>query len=351
MTISPQVFTIGTAVDLTLPAATGGEGAITYTLLPAIPGLTLDATTGALTGTPTTAAAAADHTYTAGDTDGSAAGTDEATLTIRITVNAAAAADTPPTFSVTSITAQTFTVGTAVDLTLPVATGGNAPYTYTLVQGLLAPPLPDGLTFNAVARTITGTPTTAAVAADYTYTAADADMNTAADDTVSLTISITVSEAAVVDSAPTFGSARIPAQVYTVDVPVNLTLPLPTSNIGDAPFTYDLLDSAGTVIPDLSTVIPGLTFTAAARTITGTPTAALMSTNFAYRVSDSDANMASSDTASLSFSITVNTVEADTAPTFFVDTFPELIFVVNQPIDADHPAVRLRWQRRHRLRL
>ena len=332
VTISPQVFTIGTAVDLTLPAATGGEGAITYTLLPAIPGLTLDATTGALTGTPTTAAAAADHTYTAGDTDGSAAGTDEATLTIRITVNAAAAADTPPTFSVTSITAQTFTVGTAVDLTLPVATGGNAPYTYTLVQGLLAPPLPDGLTFNAVARTITGTPTTAAVAADYTYTAADADMNTAADDTVSLTISITVSEAAVVDSAPTFGSARIPAQVYTVDVPVNLTLPLPTSNIGEAPFTYDLLDSAGAVIPDLSTVIPGLTFTAAARTITGTPTGALVSTNFAYRVSDSDANMASSDTASLSFSITVNTVEADTAPTFFVDTFPELIFVVNQPI-------------------
>ena len=58
----------GTAVDLTLPAATGGEGAITYTLTPAIPGLTLDATTGALTGMPTTAAAAADHTYTAGDT-------------------------------------------------------------------------------------------------------------------------------------------------------------------------------------------------------------------------------------------------------------------------------------------
>ena len=332
VTISPQTFTMGTAVDLTLPAATGGEGAITYTLLPAIPGLTLDATTGALTGTPTTAAAAADHTYTAGDTDGSAAGTDEATLTIRITVNAAAAADTPPTFSVTSITAQTFTVGTAVDLTLPVATGGNAPYTYTLVPGVLAPTLPDGLTFNAVARTITGTPTTAAVAADYTYTAADADANTAAEDTVSLTISITVSEAAVVDSAPTFGSARIPAQVYTVDVPVNLTLPLPTSNIGEAPFTYDLLDSAGAVIPDLSTVIPGLTFTAAARTITGTPTGALMSTNFAYRVSDSDANMAPSDTASLSFSITVNTVEADTAPTFFVDTFPELIFVVNQPI-------------------
>ena len=256
------------------------------------------------------------------------------TATTLITVNRAPATgtDTTPTFGTATVAAQVFTIGTAVDLTLPAATGGNAPYTYTLVQGLLAPPLPDGLTFNAVARTITGTPTTAAAAADYTYTAADADMNTAADDTASLTISITVSAMAVVDSAPTFGGARIPPQVYTVAVPVNLTLPLPTSNIGDAPFTYDLLDSAGTVIPDLSTVIPGLTFNAVARTITGTPTAALVSTNFAYRVSDSDANMASSDTDSLSFSITVNTVEEDTAPTFFVDSFPELIFVVNEPI-------------------
>ena len=136
-----------------------------------------------------------------------------------------------------------------------------------------------------------------------------------------------------VDSAPTFGSARIPAQVYTVGLAVNQLLPLPTSNIGDAPFTYDLLDSAGTVIPDLSAVIPGLTFNAAARTITGIPTEPLMLTNFAYRVSDSDANMAPSDADSLSFSITVNTVEADTAPTFFVDTFRELTFVVNVQIE------------------
>ena len=443
--ITAQTFTIGTAVDLTLPTATGGNGAITYTLLPAIPGLTLDAATGVLTGMPTTVAGATTYTYTAGDTDGSAAGTDEATLTVSVTVNAAAAAvqpdflqlistvlggpegvtalatpttfeataagatvaltlsgpdaaffsitqagalsfrtapdfemprgmafnsvtntntyrvtvtatatpggltrdaaltvtitdvdetaDTAPTFGTETVAAQVFTMGTAVDLTLPVATGGNAPYTYTLVPGLLAPALPDGLIFNAAARTLTGTPTTAAAAADYTYTAADADMNTAADDTASLTISITVSEATVVDSAPTFGGARIPPQVYTVAVPVNLTLPLPTSNIGDAPFTYDLLDSAGTVIPDLSAVIPGLTFTAAARTITGTPTGALVSTNFAYRVSDSDANMAPSDADSLSFSITVNTVEQDTAPTFFVDSFRELIFVVNVPIE------------------
>ena len=111
VTISPQVFTIGTAVDLTLPAATGGNGAITYALTPAIPGLTLDAATGVLTGTPTTAATATDYTYTAGDTDGSAAGTDEATLTISITINAAAVATRPVFFQVASSTFNNFDEG------------------------------------------------------------------------------------------------------------------------------------------------------------------------------------------------------------------------------------------------
>ena len=71
---------------LTLPRATGGEGAITYALTPAIPGMFFDTVTGVLSGAPTTEAAATTYTYTAGDTDGSAAGTDESSLTISITV-------------------------------------------------------------------------------------------------------------------------------------------------------------------------------------------------------------------------------------------------------------------------
>ena len=71
---------------LTLPRATGGEGAITYALTPAIPGMFFDTVTGVLSGAPTTEAAATTYTYTAGDTDGSAPGTDEASLTISITV-------------------------------------------------------------------------------------------------------------------------------------------------------------------------------------------------------------------------------------------------------------------------
>ena len=55
----------------TLPAATSGNGTLTYTLTPALPaGVTLDAGARALTGTPTATAAAATWTWTATDEDG-----------------------------------------------------------------------------------------------------------------------------------------------------------------------------------------------------------------------------------------------------------------------------------------
>ena len=64
-----QAFTTGTPVNLTLPAATGGDGALTYSLTPAIPGLTLDPTTRVLSGTPTVSAGETSFTYTVTDAD------------------------------------------------------------------------------------------------------------------------------------------------------------------------------------------------------------------------------------------------------------------------------------------
>ena len=185
-TTPAQVFTIGTAVDLTLPTATGGNGAITYALTPAIPGLTLDAATGVLTGTPTTEAAATDYTYTAADGDDNTDADDAVSLMLSITIEA----DTTPSFGGATVSAQTFTIGTAVDLTLPAATGGNGASTYTLT-----PALPTGLTLDAATRTITGTPTTEAGATMHTYTAGDTDGSAAGTDEVSLMFSITVIQA------------------------------------------------------------------------------------------------------------------------------------------------------------
>ena len=80
---------------------------------------------------------------------------------------------------------RTFTVGTAVNLTLPTAIGGTPPYLYNLT-----PSLPAGLSFDPIANGpghIGGTPTAAMPATPFTYTATDATSAS-----VSLTFTITV---------------------------------------------------------------------------------------------------------------------------------------------------------------
>ena len=81
--IGIQVYVQNTAIaTLTLPAATGGNGVLTYALSPAPPdGLAFDAASRTLTGTPTTPSEATPYTYTAADEDG-----DVATRTFTIIV-------------------------------------------------------------------------------------------------------------------------------------------------------------------------------------------------------------------------------------------------------------------------
>ena len=86
-------------------------------------------------------------------------------------------------FSPNVIANQTFTVGTAVNLTLPEVTGGTAPYSYTLT-----PQPPAGLYFDAATRILSGTPTTATPQNTYTYTATDAAAQTA---TLTFTMTVT----------------------------------------------------------------------------------------------------------------------------------------------------------------
>ena len=77
-----QTYTVGTAIDaLTLPEASGGNGTLAYSLSPNVAGLSFNATTRQLTGTPSTAGAYA-VTYTVTDEDG-----DSDTLGFTITVN------------------------------------------------------------------------------------------------------------------------------------------------------------------------------------------------------------------------------------------------------------------------
>ena len=76
-----QTYTVGTGIaTLTLPAASGGDGTLTYTLTPEVPGLSFNASTRQLTGTPSTAGTYA-MTYTATDDDDDA---DSLTFTITV---------------------------------------------------------------------------------------------------------------------------------------------------------------------------------------------------------------------------------------------------------------------------
>ena len=84
ITVLPQVYFQGaTLPGPVLPAALGGDAPIRYTLDPALPpGLTFDAATRAISGTPTETLASTVFTYTAVDTD-----SDTASLTFTLSVS------------------------------------------------------------------------------------------------------------------------------------------------------------------------------------------------------------------------------------------------------------------------
>ncbi len=163
-TIDDQKYIAGTATNLpvTLPEAAGGNAPLTYSIDPALPtGLSFNASTPPheISGTPTTAIPETPYTWSVTDVDG-----DTAELTFRITIEE----DSTPDLDGTTVSTQmeyTYTAGRP--LTLPAATGGNPPVTYSIT-----PDLPAGLIFNEVTRVISGTPRSAS-SGTYTYTVTD----------------------------------------------------------------------------------------------------------------------------------------------------------------------------------
>ena len=176
--VADQHYTAGTAITpLVVPEAVGGQGEVAYRMVGLPGGLSFAAATRTISGTPTTATGGAiEVACFAEDSAGTIV-----ILSFAITVNPPlnfgdlfGAGKVVPTDSHDLAKIREFVVGQRVEgLTLPEGTGGTEPLTYSL-----SPALPAGLTFDAITRTIAGTPRAASEAV-YTYTVTDANGVTA----------------------------------------------------------------------------------------------------------------------------------------------------------------------------
>jgi hypothetical protein len=260
LVIAPVPLTIATS---TLPSATQSSGyssslqatggtapytwSITSGALPA--GLTLSANNGVISGTPT-----ASGSFTIGATvkdAGSPSQTTTATVTLSVV-----AAGTPLAIASSTLPGGTPNQGYSATLN---ATGGTAPYTWSITNGVL----PTGLSLTPATGTISGTPT--------------------ASSTSSLTFN-------VVDSSSPAQAKSVTLSLVVAPIPLVLsTSTVPSGTNGTA--YASLLQASGGTTPytwsiSVGSLPAGLTLAPATGLISGTPTAAGTS-NFNATVTDS----------------------------------------------------------------
>ncbi len=251
ITVNPSTLpsgTVGTSYSQTLSASGGTAGytfAVSSGTLPA--GLTLNASTGLISGTPTTSnASGVSLTFRATDANGC---TGTRTLNLIIC----------PVITLTPATLPTPTVGTAYSQTL-AGSGGAAAYTFSLASGTLpawATLSPSGV--------LSGTPTSI-TAATFTVRATDANG-------CSGTLSYTVTPV-----CPTVTITPAALAQGTVGTAYSQTL---SATGGTAPY------SAWTVTA--GTLPAGLTLNASTGVVSGTPTAtASPATTITVRVNDAN---------------------------------------------------------------
>jgi hypothetical protein len=149
---------VGAPLVLDGPTVFGGT-ATGFGVSPALPaGLTLNRSTGLVSGTPTAAIAGTTYTLTAATPDGSA----NAWFTLLVSATASAA---PVGLACPDLVAA---AGTAFTGPVPTLTAGtNVVYT-------VRPALPAGLSLDALTGQVTGTPAAASAAAPYVLTASNA---------------------------------------------------------------------------------------------------------------------------------------------------------------------------------
>jgi large repetitive protein len=261
--------------------ASGGTAPYTFSMsATSIPGLSWNASTATLSGTPTQPGnypitiTAVDHT----------GGTGPATFSQNYTLTVGTAS-----ISITPSSLPSGSVGVAYTNTTLSASGGIAPYTYSLSLGSL----PTGLALSS-SGVISGTPTSAG---NFSFTVVATDHNGATGTQAYSNVSIGSATITLTPSSPILPAATAEA-VYSETF---------SSSGGTAPYQYSITSGA---LP------PGLTLSSAG-VLNGTPTAA-GAYNFTVQSLDHSTGTGAPFFTSRAYSLTVNapvvTISPSTLP-------------------------------------
>jgi hypothetical protein len=206
--------TVGTPYSQTLTA--GGSGTFTWSVstgaLPA--GITLNSTTGALSGTPTTPGT---FTFTVSVTGGGQTATQSFTITV--------------TAALTITTATTLpnaTVGSAYSQTLAAA-GGSGTFTWSVSTGAL----PGGITLNSTTGALSGTPSAPGA---FTFTVSVTGGGQSASQSFTITVGVPQGPAATFTGLPATAS---PATQPALGIGIPSAYPLAITGQVTLTFTPD----------------------------------------------------------------------------------------------------------------
>jgi DNA-binding beta-propeller fold protein YncE len=151
--VNPATYTVGVAIAPNAPSASGGR-VVAWSVSPALPaGLSLDTSTGVISGTPSALAPSAAYRVTATNSGGSAH------VDVTLEVNALA-----PASIAYAVNPAAYFATVAIEPNDPSFTGGQ-PSAWEV-----SPDLPNGLLLHPVTGRILGTPISAAAAANYRVT-------------------------------------------------------------------------------------------------------------------------------------------------------------------------------------
>jgi len=272
---TPNVFTKGTVITDLSPTI-GGGAVTTYSVSPALPaGLSINITTGVISGTPTSVTAAVNYTVTATNSGGTNS------FVVSITVN-----DIVPgglSYPATNV----FTKGTVITALSPMVSGG------AITSFSISPSLSAGLSFNFTTGVISGMPSSVKAEVEYTVTATNSG------GTNSFALSITVND--IIPSGLSYHAAN----VYTKGTVITSLIPTVS---GGAVKNYD-------ISPSLPV---GLSINSTTGIISGTPT--VPATVASYTVTATNTG----GSTTFAVSITVNDIVTNIAPSGLSYTSPNI---------------------------